>query len=176
MFTSVQIPLCKIIEPGSKKLEVYILTEDIRDIKVGMNVKLKLEGKIKDEELQGVVSFIAPVAEEKVSSLGIIEKRIRVDIISEALNQMYEGSELQVEFVVLEEQNKLLIPKTAIFKVDNENMLWVVNNGKAEQRKIVKGIETDIEVVVEQGINENDVVIKNPNIEGLAEGKRVAGK
>lgn len=176
MIVSPQMPICTIIQPDNKKLEVHVLTGDVADIRTGMKVKLLQEGKINDIEMDGVVDFIAPNAEESISSLGLKEKRIRVDIVSEKLNELYEGSSVDASFITYMEKDRLLVPKTSVFKYNDKDMVWVVRDGIAKRQEITRGIETDIDVVVLEGLSSGDLVIKNPNMDGLSGGKRVVGK
>ena len=126
-----QMALLSLLEPGEKKVEVFILAEDVIDIQVGMPVSLLQEGRSKDLSLSGSVKAIAPSAVEKLSSLGLVEKRVKVTPCRKGLDTLVEGSDVDVTFVTQEEKQILAVPKTAVFKQDGKDMVWVVRSGKA---------------------------------------------
>ncbi|MBC7326389.1 MAG: efflux RND transporter periplasmic adaptor subunit, partial [Moorella sp. (in: Bacteria)] len=110
-----------------------------------------------------------------VSALGLVERRVKVTIQPEGnLPELRPGYTLDVEFSVLEQHDKLAVPKTCLFPYEDGEALWVVRDGRAQIQKIEKGMETDELIVIEQGLQPGDIVIKNPHLEGLEVGKRVS--
>jgi HlyD family secretion protein len=196
---SPQQPACTIIDNGSRKLVVHVLTSDLSDIHVGMPVSIVQEGKSADLTLEGAVKNIAPEATERISSLGLSERRVRIEIGGEAVKALFEGSEAEATFITKVEVNRILVPKISLFKdtvsisekndavisADNGTKsdfvvkskgsyyVWVVKNNKALMQKVEKGLETDLEAVVLEGLSPGDVIVKNPNIEGLKVGGNI---
>ena len=171
-----QMALLSLLEPGEKKVEVFILAEDVIDIQVGMPVSLLQEGRSKDLSLSGSVKAIAPSAVEKLSSLGLVEKRVKVTLAAKGLDTLVEGSDVDVTFVTQEEKQILAVPKTAVFKQDGKDMVWVVRSGKAALQPVTTGLETDLDYVITEGLKSGDVLVRNPNVAGLAVGKSLTAK
>ncbi|HJV46427.1 MAG TPA: efflux RND transporter periplasmic adaptor subunit [Bacillota bacterium] len=170
-----QTPLLTLTSLNDLEVKVYVLTEDVIGVKEGMKVKLVQKRKDKDYTFAGTVKAIAPAAEEKISAFGLTQQKVKVTI--EPDDQMAEwkpGYALDVVFTTLEEPNQLAVPKSALFPYEDGEALWTVRNGKAVIQKVQKGMETDELAVIENGLNEGDVVIKNPEQEGLKPGKRVS--
>lgn len=172
---SPQALLVSIFQPDIYEIETFVLTEDVIGLKEGMAVELIQERKDQDVVFEGIVDKIAPSAEDRISSLGLTEQRVKVTI---KLNNKEEielrpGYVLDVKFVTYKEEDRLAVPKSVLFPYEDGEALWVVRNGKAIIQPIVKGLENDQEVVVLEGLEEGDQVIKNPQLEGLKEGKRL---
>jgi len=174
MVVSPQTPLMKLAGTGGLEINAYVLAEDVLPVKAGMPVTLIQKRKDGDYRFPGTVQAIAPAAVEKVSALGLVERRIKVTIQPEGSPpELRPGYALDVEFHVLEQADKLAVPKTCLFPYEDRDALWVVRAGRAQIQKVIKGLETDELVVIEQGLTGGDKVIKNPQLEGLKEGKRV---
>lgn len=169
------IPVMTVFQKDDYEIEVFVLTEDIRYIKLGMKVDLIQETKDKDIFFEGRVKWIAPFAIEKTSALGLEEKRIKIilkPIISGGVD-LRPGYSLDVKFTVAKQENKLVVPKTALFKYESSDGLWVVREGKAQIQTVKKGFENGREVVIENGLKEGDLVILNPQLKGLKKGIKV---
>jgi len=171
-----QSPLLTVFQPDSYEVEVFVLTEDIVELKEGMAVELIQERKDQDVVFEGIIDKIAPSAEEKISSLGLTEQRVKVTIRpnDNEKAELRPGYALDVKFVTHKEDNRLAVPKAVLFPYEDRDALWVVRNGKAIIQPVVKGLENDQEVVILEGLKDGDTVIRNPQLEGLKQGKRIS--
>ncbi|ATY83802.1 efflux RND transporter periplasmic adaptor subunit [Kyrpidia spormannii] len=175
MAVAPQSLLMNLTGTGGYRVGVYVLTEDVLYVKPGMKVTLIQKRKDGDYRFSGTVTAVAPSAVEKVSTLGLTEHRVKVTVQpGENAPDLRPGYALDVQFRVLEQANKLAVPKTCLFFFGDGDAVWVVRDGRARIQKVRKGMETDQLVVIAQGLNAGDLVIKNPQLEGLKEGKRVA--
>lgn len=177
MPVSSQVALLSIFQPEIYEVEVFVLTEDVIGVEEGMAVKLIQERKDRDISLEGIVDRIAPSAEDRVSSLGLTEQRVKVTVkLNETEIKLRPGYALDVDFITYKEENKLAVPKVVLFPYEDGEALWVVREGKAKIQPIVKGLENDQEVVILEGLEEGEQVIKNPQLEGLKEEKKIKNK
>ncbi len=170
------ILLTTIFSPERYEVECYLLAADMRNVYEGMAVRLTDQDDPEEAILQGIVSFIAPTAQDKISALGLIEQRVKVKIdISEQEQtvQLRPGYTLDVTFVTQREDNRLVVPKTSLFPYGNGSAVWVVRDGRAAVQTVEKGIETDSEVVITSGISNGERIVRNPRIDGISEGKKV---
>lgn len=167
-------PLVTVFQPGKYQVEVFLLTEDVVDVKPGMKVKVIRDAKKGDVIYNGKVNEIAPAAMEKISALGLVEQRVKVTVQLEGdLSDLRPGYALDVEFTTHREEDKLVVPKTVLFPYEKGDALWVVRNGKAVVQPVETGFETDEDVVIEKGLVAGDLVVRNPQLDGLKEGKKV---
>lgn len=171
---SPQMSIGKIIDPLNYSVETYVLTDDISNLKVEDEVVLILKENGIENEFRGHITFIAKSAEEKISSLGLIEQRIKVLIQSEELSKKVNaGYEVKVKFISEYKKGALAVPKTSIFKIEDASYVYAVRDGRAVQLKIETGMDTDSEVSVESGIDPGEMIIKNYKLEGLMPDKKV---
>lgn len=170
-----QTPLLTLTSNDELQVEVFLLTEDVISVEEGMPVTLIQKRKNGDLEFPGVVTAIAPAAEEKISALGLTEQKVKVTVEPDENKapDLRPGYALDVKFTTLEQKNKIAVPKVVLFPYEDGDALWLVKDGKVTVQKVEKGMETDELVVIEKGLQAGDVVVKNPQLEGLAEGKAV---
>lgn len=169
-------PLLDIFQDESYLVEVFVVTDDIHSIDAGMDVDLIMTRRGEDIVFPGVVKKIAPSAVERISALGLEEQRVEV-IVEPSVPQglkLFPGSRLDVEFTVDKREDKLVVPKTVLFPFKDGDAVWVVRDGKAVVQSVITGFENDREIVIEEGLNTGDLVILNPHLEGLKEGRSIS--
>ncbi|KJS86208.1 MAG: hypothetical protein JM58_07265 [Peptococcaceae bacterium BICA1-8] len=172
------LPIMTIFQKDSYLIETYILTEDVQTVGMGMEVILIENRKDGEQSFIGKVKELAPSVSEKISALGLEEQRIKVTIEFpfDPNLKLLPGYRLDVQFTTDKRENKLVVPKTVLFPYKDAYALWVVENGKAKVQEIEKGFENDQYAVIEKGLEAGDLVILNPQLEGLKEGKKVKDK
>ena len=170
-----QTPLMTLTSNDELQVEVFLLTEDVISVEEGMPVTLIQKRKNGDLEFPGVVTAIAPAAEEKISALGLTEHKVKVTVAPETNKapELRLGYALDVKFTTLEQENKIAAPKAVLFPYEDGDAIWLVKDGKAMVQKVETGMETDELVVIEKGLKAGDLVVKNPQLEGIKEGKDV---
>jgi HlyD family secretion protein len=168
--------LMKLFRDQSYLVEVFVLTEDAARLKGGTEVELIQENNEGDTVFKGVVESLAPAAVEKISVLGLREQRVKVTIkphIPAGLVSLQPGYALDVRFTLDRQKDKLVVPKTALFPYQDGEGIWIVEDGKARVRQVKRGFENEKEVVIEEGLSAGELVLVNPQQEGLREGVRV---
>ncbi|MEW9668180.1 efflux RND transporter periplasmic adaptor subunit [Ammoniphilus sp. 3BR4] len=170
-----QSPLLTLTSQNDLEVIVYLLTEDVISVREGMKVQLIQKRKNGDYAFGGTVKAIAPAAEEKISALGLTQQKVKVTITpDDRAPELRSGYALDVLFTTLEQTDKLAVPKAALFPYNEKgNALWVIREGKAVIQEVKKGMENDELAVIEKGLNAGERVIKNPQLEGLEQGKRI---
>lgn len=169
-----QSPLLTLTSQNDLEVMVYLLTEDVISVKEGMKVQLIQKRKNGDYAFSGTVKAIAPAAEEKISALGLTQQKVKVTIApDDEAPELRSGYALDVLFTTLQQKDKLAVPKAALFPYENGDALWVIRDGKAVIQEVKKGMENDELAVIEEGLHAGDRVIKNPQLEGLEQGKRI---
>ena len=164
-----------VFQEGLYEVEAFVLTREIGNLAVGMKVELIEDKKAGKTSFQGEVKGIAPYAVERISPLGLEEHRVPVKVkpnIPQGM-EIFPGYRLDIEFTTHKEENRMVVPKTSLFPYEGSEAAWVVRGGRAEIQIVEKGLETDREVVILEGLEEGDFVILNPQLEGLSQGKRV---
>ena len=166
-------PLLQIMEDGTRSIDVFVRAEDLAEIKTGMIVEAVRESRAEDVRFDATVRRIASSAEERISSLGLVEKRVKVELEAEGLDAIVEGTDVDVVFTIHRESGVLAVPKTAVFKKDDKDAVWLSRDGVATMQFITTGLEAELDLVVTAGLSSGDLLVRDPNVEGLAEGKRL---
>lgn len=167
--------LMNIFSDDAYVIEAYILTQDAPQVEPGMAVDLIQNNKSGDIVFTGTVDQIAPAAVEKISTLGLVEQRLKITIIPQMLSrlELKPGYAVDVDFTIDKQKNQIVVPKTVLFPYNDGDAVWLVKDGKAVIQPVEKGFENDRDVAITEGLAEGDLVILNHKITGLKEGKRI---
>ncbi len=171
-----QASLMRIMQNDEHQVEARVLTRDIYDIYEGMSVNLILELRDDDVVFPGEVIEIAPYAEKDYSPLGLEEERVKVTIVPDRPEDLYiaPGYKLDVEFTTEKQSDVLVVPQSALFTFNGEDALLVVEHDQVAVRAVKTGLETRRDVVITEGLQEEDLVILDPQAEDYSEGDRVS--
>lgn len=168
-------PLMNIFQEDEYRVEVYIPAESASSVIEDMKVRMVQDRKGEDVVFEGVVEKIAPTAVERISALGLEEQRIKVTVKPAPPQNLrfFPGTVLDVEFTTDKREGVLTVPKTALFPYEKGEALWVVKDGKAKVQSVDTGFENDSHVVIVKGLKQGDIIILNPQLPGLKEGKKI---
>lgn len=129
------------------------------------NIKLNQSAAIKNSHKQykGKVTYIAPVA-EKSQEPGSIDTTLTV-----AVTITDKNPDLKIDFdadtdILLDEVKKAIKVPSECIKTDKEgkNFVYIIKDGKAVEKEIKLGVESDTEAQIIEGLNAGEKVIINP--------------
>ena len=157
------------------QVKTQVLTRDVHDLELGMPVKLTMEQRDQDVTFNGKITEISVQAEKGISPLGLEEDRVSVSIEPEIPEGVVVGPGfgIDVTFVTAFRDNQLVVPQSSLFNVDGEDAVFVADNGRATVRKVATGFETRRDIAVEEGLDEGDIIIIDPQTDGLTEGSGI---
>ncbi len=154
-------------------LEADVLVSDVGDVKKGQTVLIENED-IGLAETRGVVERISPKAFSKISELGIEQKRVKVEMVSDTLSDKIRlGYEVDVRIITREMNDVLRVPDNAVFEIGEKPHVFVVEEGKTVLKPVSVIFEGNDYFAIENGISEGDVIILSPGNE-LEEGIRIS--
>lgn len=140
------------------KVTLSLSRYDAAKVSIGQDAVIKNNGK----EYKGKVSYISPTAEvAKTSTSG--EANLSVDInITDVNPELKIGFEADVDILLNEAKNVIKVP-TESLKTDKtgKSVIYIVEDNKAVEKEVTKGIQSDTEVQVE-GVTTGAKVILNP--------------
>jgi len=177
-FVNAAVPVAEITVPGNMSVETYVSTQDISSIHVGDTVGLTLRQRLGDIEFDGRVTEIDSTAVVRFTALGVEERKVSVRIEPNlpAGVQLGIGYAVDATFYVFREEDQIIVPRTALFKDNGADMIWVVrgsDSGQVHAAPVVTGMELRTETIVESGLNVGDFVINDANNQNISEGVRV---
>jgi HlyD family secretion protein len=167
--------IMKVGDLSSLQVKCMFLASQAVDIKEGDEVIIKGD-VLKDDVIEGRVKKVFPQAIKVVSQLGIEQQRVPVEIeMFGSHENLKPGFNVDVEVITEEVKDVVMVPKDAVFEMDDNDYVFTINGGKAELREIVKGVDNKDWVQVVEGLEENEKVILDPP-NNLSDGARVREK
>ncbi|WP_017415467.1 efflux RND transporter periplasmic adaptor subunit [Clostridium tunisiense] len=133
---------------------------DASKIKLGQEAVIKYDGK----EYKGAVSFIDPIAKKAPSAAGTeTTLSVEIDIVDKA-EGLKVDFDADVDLLLGEVKSVLRIPAESI-RSDKEGKAYVfsIEGNKVVEKKIVLGLQSDMEAEVVEGITPGEKVILNPS-------------
>ena len=164
-------PVLQLYQSGPMKIEVSLLSEDTFLLRLQEEAQLRLSD---GSRYTARVSFISPVAEQVISSLGLTENRCAVELMPLDLPEgLGAGHQVDVVFSRPLAVNTLSVPASALVPLAGGSALYVAEGGKAVLRQVQTGQRCGGRVEITVGLSPKDTVIVNPYEAGVKAGSRV---
>lgn len=174
-----------VVTPGTELLEVGdpsdlevvadVLSRDAVRIHAGDPVIFERWGG--EQPLEGRVRLVEPSGFTKLSALGVEEQRVNVvmDFVDppEARRQLGDGFRVDCQIIVWQSERTLQVPTSALFRVDGEWSLFVVEGGLARLTPVHIGHNNGQVAEVVSGLSAGTSVITHPS-DSVDEGVAVA--
>ncbi|MFG0296792.1 MAG: efflux RND transporter periplasmic adaptor subunit [Maioricimonas sp. JB045] len=158
-------PLLELGDPRNLELEVDVLSTDAVKIQPGDTVLVKHWGG--ERALEGTVRLVEPSAFTKISALGVEEQRVYViadlDASEAEAARLGDGFRFEAEIVVWESDDVLQVPASALFRIGSEWSVFVIEEGRAQLRKVELGHRNPSTAEVLGGLSEGEQVIIYPS-------------
>ncbi|MDD4564673.1 MAG: efflux RND transporter periplasmic adaptor subunit [Eubacteriales bacterium] len=168
---TVGIPLLEISDLNEIYIKADFIAEDADLIREGDSVRVYNENTGFSDE-KGTVKKIHLKAENKMSDLGVNQKRVTVEVLFGTTEQIRLGSNMNVDITVEKKDNVLRISDLAVFEKERKNCVYVIEEGKAVLREIETGLEGEDYIEVISGLSEGNTVILSPGND-IEDGVRV---
>ena len=170
-------PLVEIGDPGSLEIVVDLLSTDAVRVRPGHRVIIDDWGG--PLPLAGIVQRVEPYGYTRVSSLGIEEQRVNVVVdFSQAVDveaRLGHGYRIVARIVLSEQTDVLTVPLTALFRDNQQWVIFAIENGRARQRSITVGAQNSFRAVVTEGLSEGEQFVVYPS-ERIEDGVRIAAR
>lgn len=167
--------LLELGDPADLEIEVDVLSSDAVKIQPGDQVLLEQWGG--EQPLEGVVRLVEPSAFTKISALGVEEQRVYViiDFVDPPASRTTLGDAFRVEarIVIWSATDVLKIPNSALFRIGEEQAVFVVQGNRARVRRVVVGKQNGLDAQILAGLEAGEQAVLHPSDE-LADGSRVA--
>ena len=154
-------PLLEVGDPGDMEVMIDVLSTDAVRVEVGQTVWIEEWGG--PDPLSGKVNRVEPAAFTRVSALGVDEQRVNVIVdLDETPPELGDGYRVTGRIVVWERTDVLKVPSSALFRIDEDWGVFVVEDGAAASRIVSVGQRNGIEAEILEGLAEGDQVVLHP--------------
>jgi HlyD family secretion protein len=142
-------------------VKAEVLAQDAPEL--AMEQKVLITGEVLgQQELTGIVSQIHPQAVEKLSELGVLQRRVPIEItLDQTPPNMRPGYPVEVE-IITDQTTAIALPREAVFTLDGDDKTFIIKNGRAVLTSVDIGLEGEDYIEVLTGVKAGDTVIVNP--------------
>lgn len=145
-----------IINPNALYFRSEVDQQEVTKLVQGQEAVIKLDS-FDENEIKTKLSYVAftPVTGQ---SSTVYEIRFPLPLENQTLNYRL-GMDGDVTILIKEKTDVITVPIESINDDNSQNYVWLKINDKIERRDIKIGIETDTDVEVLEGLNQNDQVV-----------------
>jgi len=148
---------------GQLEIKADLLGDDLGDVAVGQKVRI-IAPVLGNQALYGEVTEIYPHAEEKLSTLGVLQRRVPVIIKLENTANLKPGYEIRVGVITASREDVIILPRQAIFSdsVGQKKVMLAVDN-KVRHVSVKTGLMDNRNIEITEGLNVDGLVVKDAN-------------
>jgi len=154
-------PIIEISDISNVHVKVNLVAGDADEVTEGDKVRILSENeRLIDDSAK--VSKIYLMAQDILSDLGVVQKRVPLEISLSAEQNLRLGGNVRVEIIIDERENTLIVPSNAIFEINREHHVYIVENRRAVLTRIEIGLEGERYTEILSGLTEGDIIITSP--------------
>lgn len=147
------------------EIKAEILSDDLADIAIGQKVRISAP-VLGEVRLEGKVIRIYPAAEEKMSALGVIQRRVPIIISIEEQANLKPGYEVRVAIETRHLDQVIIIPLESVRKNgQGQEEVMLIQNNRIKYQEVETGISDANNVEIKQGIKAGDMLVRDSNRE-----------
>lgn len=167
--------LAQIGSESQLEVRTELLSDEVRRVKIGQTTRVTAP-VLGDQVLIGRVGKIYPQAYEKISALGVAQRRVPVIIALEQNGNLRPGYEVRAGIETVRKEKALLLPRESVqLTADGQYRVLAVVQGRIRERIIQVGEKNQQWVEVLEGVKAGETVVRDGSRE-LKEGTRVKAK
>ncbi len=148
-----------------------ILSDALGGVEIGQRVRITAP-ILGEGAIEGRIRKIYPLAEEKISPLGVAQRRAPVLITLPVTKLLRPGYEVRVFVETSRREKALILPVESIRTEDGARTAFLIERGKILAVPVRTGITDRRMVEIIEGLEEGDVVVRDASLD-LREGERV---
>jgi len=142
-----------------------ILSDDLKEVKVGQKVEVSAS-ILGDKVLLGTVSKIYPRAYERISALGVAQRRVPVIISIDDPDRLKPGYEVKVAIETVHRKGVLIIPRGSVqLNAQGQETVIRIDNQRAQRVAVTTGIKNQLYAEITSGLEPGDIIIKDGSAE-----------
>lgn len=164
--------LAQIAAGNGMEVRTELLSDEIRLVQIGQKAIIT-SPVLGEESLSGQVSKIYPQAYERVSALGVIQRRVPVLINLDETGNLRPGYEVRVNIETVHKENVVLLPRETVqVNSDGSNQVMMVVDNRMVIQPVQIGEKNQQFVEVVSGIQPGQLVVRDGSL-GIKSGARL---
>jgi membrane fusion protein, multidrug efflux system len=157
-------PVVTLVQMNPLRLRTEVPERDALDIRIGMLVRVTVEGAA--GSYQGKVVRLSPAIDEASRTL-LVETEV-----SNANNSLRPGAFARAEIVSSSSQRALMLPSTSVVTFAGIDRVFTVQDGQAAEKRVRTGRHNAAGVEILEGVSPGELVVVEPG--NLTDGEKVA--
>lgn len=153
-YVSTQDAVIRMSDTSLNFFEAEVDEADIGKISIGQRAQVSLDA-YPDKVFEGEVKEIQPFTKSSASGAMVVTVRIQLQQMDQPFMQGLSG---QVDIILQEAKNALVVPLEAI---KEDNTVTIKKDNRLQKQKIKKGLQSEEEVEVLEGLSEGEHVYLN---------------
>jgi len=158
-----------IVDPARYYISASIDEFDISRVRTGLPARVALDA-VPGKTFRGRVSKVSPAVVGTGQEARTLSIRVTLE---EGREHLKLGMSADVEVIVSSLPEVLSLPTPAILKREGQSFVYLVKDGRAEQRPVTTGESNWNETEIQGGVEEGTLVVLAPDVPGLKDGIRV---
>lgn len=143
--------LLAIVDLSKVKIAVFVSEQDIGKLKIGQSASFTVDA-YPEQNFTGAVSEISPAADPQNRTF-----KVKIEAENQE-NRLKSGMFARVRIVHDHKSDALTVDKSAVVDKNGKPVVFVVNNGRIEQRDVVTGLENEQSSEILQGLQEGETI------------------
>lgn len=164
-------PLFEIANLDDLYVKTNLISEDADRVSLGDQAIITGMGD-QVKEYEGTVRKIHVKAEDLMSDLGIVQKRVTVELSIPQKENWRLGEDVDATITIDSKDEVLCADNRATFQLGDKDWVYVVKNGKAVLTEVTTGLKGDDKTEVLEGLSQGDRIILSPGND-IDDGTRV---
>jgi multidrug efflux pump subunit AcrA (membrane-fusion protein) len=145
-------PLAQILNLDSVKIIIQVTEEDLPKVRLGQKAKIRVDA-YPDREFSGAITQISP-------TLNSLARTAGAEITIPNPNHLLKpGMFAEVDLATGKTENLILIPRYTVLTEAGKKRVYLVKNGKAEERMVETGFSDGGLTYVKSGLNLQDSLV-----------------
>lgn len=142
----------EIVNISRLKLRVDVPEQQVVKLHIGQQVPVKTN-VYPEVDYTGKITFVAAKGDQSLNY------PVEIEIANVSGKQLKAGMYGTAKFDMPDQKARIYIPRSAFYAGVNSNSIYVIENGKAQSKKVVAGNVYGEKVEVKEGLQEGEVVI-----------------
>ncbi len=147
--------IARLVDTSKLKVYVNVPENDVKYLKLGQKVKVYVAeiGTKKEEGMvEGTINYVSIVSDPAT-----LTHKVRIDV--EMDSNIRPGRIVRVEIERRSFENVIVVDMYSIIEKDGKKIVYVNNNGKAEERKVITGDMIGSKIIIISGVAPGDQLV-----------------